>query len=277
MTFHSGEREMQRRAGAESMAAKVGRIILDFIPEAEADFLEGRRFVALGHRDASGRVRASLRGGPAGFVRVVDPRTVDVAGEPVPAGEGALLAIDFADRSRMRVNGALESHPRGFRLRVREAYPNCAKYIQARELIGVRGGGGTAPRLSRALGRDQRDLLGKADTFFISTAPPGAPADVSHRGGNPGFVRVLDERRLEWDDYPGNAMFNTLGNLELDPEAALLFTDFDSGTLLHLTGRARVEGDRRRRVIFEVEAVEETAEGNPYRWTSPGYSPFNPR
>ena len=78
---------------------------------------------------------------------------------------------------------------------------------------------------SVALSAGQRNLILKADTFFIATVPGGRAADVSHRGGYPGFVRVPDGRRLSWDDYPGNAMFNTLGNLRLDPEAGSVHAD----------------------------------------------------
>jgi predicted pyridoxine 5'-phosphate oxidase superfamily flavin-nucleotide-binding protein len=59
-------------------------------------------------------------------------------------------------------------------------------------------------------------------------APAGV--DCSHRGGNPGLVRVLDERRLVFPDYSGNNMFQTLGNLSLDSRAGLLFLDFETAT-----------------------------------------------
>jgi hypothetical protein len=91
-------------------------------------------------------------------------------------------------------------------------------------------------------------LLRTADTFFIATHAagdaPNAGADVSHRGGRPGFVRVSnDGRALTWPDLPGNAYFNTLGNLALEPRAGLVFPDFASGDLLHITGRAQIVWD----------------------------------
>jgi hypothetical protein len=72
-------------------------------------------------------------------------------------------------------------------------------------------------------------------------------------------------------------MFNTLGNLERDPETALLFVDFQDGRLLHLNGRARTMGDKERQVEFEIAEIQETPGGHPFRWTTPVYSPFNPR
>jgi predicted pyridoxine 5'-phosphate oxidase superfamily flavin-nucleotide-binding protein len=276
VTFHPGERNIQARAGVRAATDKVGRIIHDQIPEAAADFLEQQRMLVLSHRDDAGRVRASLLSGRPGFARVVDPRTLEVEGPTPPSGSAGVLAIDFARRFRMRLNGTLEARPGGFRIRAEQVYANCPKYIQSRSIVGEQPPG-TARIASALLSASQQEQLRRADTFFIATAPKGQGADASHRGGNPGFVRVIDGRRIEWDDYLGNAMFNTLGNLDLDPEAALLFVGFDAGTLIHLNGRARVEGDRQRRVIFEVDAVEETAAGSPYRWTPADYSPFNPR
>lgn len=277
MTFHPGELEMQRRAGQQKMAAKVGRIILDFIPEDAGEFLLQQRLLLLGHRDEAGRVRASVVTGAPGFARASDPRTLDVDGPSPAAGEAAVLAIDFRDRSRMRLNGRLDPRPGGFRIHATEVYSNCPKYIQARSIEGERPATSRVPRASVDLTDGQRDLIRKSDTFFIATVPAGHPADVSHRGGNPGFVRVVDDRHLSWQDYSGNAMFNTLGNLQLDPEAGLLFVDFERGTLLQLNGRATIVGERERRVDFEIVQIVETPEGHPYRWSPPDYSPFNPR
>ena len=80
----------------------------------------------------------------------------------------------------------------------------------------------------------------RAGTFFIGTAHPGRGADCSHRGGPPGFVRE-DDGELRFPDYHGNNMFNTLGNLAVDPAAALLFPDFATGRTVQLSGTAAVE------------------------------------
>ena len=63
-----------------------------------------------------------------------------------------------------------------------------------------------------------------------------------------------------WDDLPGNQMFNSLGNLAVDPTAALLLLDPASGRALQLSGTARVRWDvagsaTGRQVEFEIEAV----------------------
>ena len=112
-----------------------------------------------------------------------------------------------------------------------------------------------------SLGADDIALIRSADTFFLGTTHPERGNDASHRGGPAGFVHA-DHNTVEWPDYPGNNMFNSFGNLEIDPTAALLFIDFDSGRTLQLSGRAVVDweksaarGDTGRWVRFTAESV----------------------
>ena len=78
--------------------------------------------------------------------------------------------------------------------------------------------------------------------FIASTDPDGAP-DCSYKGGDPGFVRVIDDRTLAFPMYDGNGMFRTLGNLRVNPRVGLLFIDFEGGTRLRVNGDASVEFD----------------------------------
>jgi predicted pyridoxine 5'-phosphate oxidase superfamily flavin-nucleotide-binding protein len=91
-----------------------------------------------------------------------------------------------------------------------------------------------------------RAQIAAADTFFVATwsgaGVDGGGVDVSHRGGPAGFVRVEGDT-LVIPDYRGNRYFNTLGNLMLEPRAALLFVDFAAGRMLQLQGAAEVLWD----------------------------------
>jgi hypothetical protein len=58
---------------------------------------------------------------------------------------------------------------------------------------------------------------------------------------------------LSWPDYPGNNMFNSLGNLLVNPRCGLLFVDFERAAALQLLGRAEVRGDRERVVMFDFQ------------------------
>jgi predicted pyridoxine 5'-phosphate oxidase superfamily flavin-nucleotide-binding protein len=114
-----------------------------------------------------------------------------------------------------------------------------------------------------------------ADTFFIATAAAGG-ADVSHRGGNPGFVRVLSPTELSWPDYDGNAMLMTVGNLRLNPAAGLLFPDWRSGATLQLTGTADVRATPTgRETFFRITEVVRTENAFPTGGSEPEYARFN--
>ena len=233
-----------------------------------------------------------------GFLSARDEQTVRVGANPVPGDPlrdalrpGAalgLLVIDLATRRRVRVNGDVETlDDAGFTLSATEVFANCQQYIQRRSWRWDEAAG-DAPRGAvhgTALTPEQADWIAAADTFFIASAHPARGADASHRGGNPGFVRVTGPRALAWPDYPGNNMFQTLGNLAVDQRAGLLFLDFARGNTLQLTGRAEVDWDPTRAAVFlgaarvidfALEAVVAIAGASPLRWRLDGYSPSNP-
>jgi hypothetical protein len=138
-----------------------------------------------------------------------------------------------------------------------------------------------APSRGTRLTSSQIDWIASADTFFIATGHRGDgdnPAfgmDASHRGGDPGFVAVANETRLVFPDYAGNNHFNTIGNLVLDPRAGFLFVDFETGSLLQLTGRATIDWESeavarvpgaRRLVAFDIEEIVELPMAVALRW-----------
>ncbi|MEV7005610.1 pyridoxamine 5'-phosphate oxidase family protein [Streptosporangium sp. NPDC051022] len=292
---HPGELAVQRRAGVRGKELGSARTRPE-IPAVAAEFLRRQRMLVIGAEDRDGRLWATVLTGSEGFAEAVDERTLVVAAVPgehdplagLDGGEIGMLAIEPGTRRRMRVNGTVHEEDGRLVVRTEQTYANCPKYIQARELSGETGetgeDGGPPGDVSvtEALTGAQRAWIGGADTFFVATHAPGLGADVSHRGGDPGFVRVVDERRLVWPDYGGNLMFMTLGNLELDDACGLLFLDWENGDALHLSGRARVDWDpgdvpgAQRLVEFEVDRVVHVRRASPLRWTFDGYSPFNP-
>ena len=155
-----------------------------------------------------------------------------------------MIAVEFATRRRVRLNGTLTEASDGkLTVEVEQAYGNCPQYIQQRLLAPTDASQQTDPGQARrgtALDAADIQLIRSADTFFLGTTHPERGTDASHRGGTPGFARV-EGGRLWWPDYPGNNMFNSFGNLAVNPEAALLFIDFDAGVTLHLSGTARIE------------------------------------
>jgi uncharacterized protein len=275
--FHDGELAVQRRAGTRDEAARLsGMLEPAELRGGIVTFLAQRRYAVITGRDANGRLWNSPLTGSAGFLEAVSPDTLAIHARPregdplhgLPVGQPVgLIAVEFATRRRVRVNGTLTSAgSQGLSIEVEQAFGNCPQYIHPRDLgPGLLGQGESGDvRQAAELSAADVALIRAADTFFLGTTNSGRGSDSSHRGGPPGFVRV-DGGRLWWPDYPGNNMFNSFGNLAVDPEAALLFLDFGTGRALHLSGTAEVEWDAAgrpaddggtgRRVVFTLQRV----------------------
>ena len=105
-----------------------------------------------------------------------------------------------------------------------------------------------ADRLEEVKVRDHIDEGDRAfieglDMFFLATADAEGRPSCSYKGGDPGFVRVLDERTLAFPDYDGNGMFLSLGNTLVNPEVGLLFVSFERRRRVRLNGTASVDAD----------------------------------
>ncbi len=263
--FHAGERALQDRVGARERLDKVGRkVIRDFMPEQHRELFAALPFIVVGSVDRQHRPWASIVVGTPGFASAPDARTLIVGALPIsgdPVREGlvagapvGLLGIQLETRRRNRLNGTVvRAGDAGFEVSVGQSFGNCPQYIHARRPHFAAPASAAASRVETGksvLSARAAALVERADTFFIATAAPAASdgravegVDVSHRGGKPGFVRVTKEDGcsvLTSPDFAGNSFFNTFGNLVLDPRAAIVFVNFDSGDLLSLTGEADV-------------------------------------
>ena len=90
---------------------------------------------------------------------------------------------------------------------------------------------------------DDRAFIEARDMFFIATADEQGRPQSSYKGGDPGFVRVLDERTIAFPIYDGNGMFLTAGNVLVNPHVGLLFIDFEGRKRMRLNGIASVDED----------------------------------
>jgi predicted pyridoxine 5'-phosphate oxidase superfamily flavin-nucleotide-binding protein len=85
-----------------------------------------------------------------------------------------------------------------------------------------------------------RDWLAQTDSFFLATVASNGWPYMQHRGGEPGFVRVLDERRFAFDDVAGNGQMLTVGNLKGNDRVMLFLIDYEQSARLKIWGRASV-------------------------------------
>jgi predicted pyridoxine 5'-phosphate oxidase superfamily flavin-nucleotide-binding protein len=255
--FNPDELAAQAVAGG---GPRGGGAIRDFMPEQHRQFFAQLPYLFVGAIDSAGWPLATLLTGQPGFAQSPDPLTLDIAalpqaGDPAtqaltPGREVGILGIDFSTRRRNRANGRIVSRAaNGIRVAVSQSFGNCPQYIQLRIVASPPGDSAkvaTSTVESFAhLDAGARTLIKSADTFLVasrSRAGSGAAygADISHRGGRPGFIRV-DGDVLTVPDFPGNHYFNTLGNLMAEPRASLLFVDFETGDLLQLQGTAEID------------------------------------
>ena len=103
-----------------------------------------------------------------------------------------------------------------------------------------------ADRLGSVAGDDLtsfRDFIEARDMFFLATADANGQPQCSYKGGDPGFVRVLDDTTLAFPSYDGNGMFLSTGNVTENPLVGMLFIDFSHGSRLRLNGEASIDPD----------------------------------
>ena len=110
---------------------------------------------------------------------------------------------------------------------------------------------------------DDRAFVEGCDMFFIATADTDGRPQCSYKGGDPGFVRVLDERTIAFPVYDGNGMYLTAGNTLVNPHVGLLFIDFERRRRMRLNGIASVADDDpllaeypEAQLVVRVEATE---------------------
>jgi uncharacterized protein len=251
--FHEGELALQEATGERDMGAVNGRIIVDRIIPQAVSFIARQELAVVASVDGDGQPWSTALLGPPGSFTAPDLDRVGVAraaarsDDPLwsnIAGDDrvGMLFIEVGSRRRYRVNGhVVDPDADPLVVEVSEAFPNCPKYISRRYLmVGRPDSADAGVATGEHLGETERQIIACADTCFVATANPAGDLDASHRGGHAGFVQQRGEQ-LWIPDYRGNSMFNTLGNLALNPAAGLLFIDFEGHETLQLTGTAAID------------------------------------
>lgn len=113
-----------------------------------------------------------------------------------------------------------------------------------------------ADRVEQIVVKTEIDDLAKAfiesrDMFFLATVDHNGRPTVSYKGGDAGFVRVLDPITIAFPNYDGNGMYYSMGNIESHPDIGILFIAFDKPFRLRLQGRATLVLDGPERDLFK--------------------------
>jgi len=305
--FHEGELQVQERAGVRAHSRRAAVVISDSIVKGALAFIGQQSMVVLGSLDEEQNTWSSIVTGVKGFIQATTDQLITVDLENTTINERdpfwknievhpkvGMLIIELATRRRLRVNATLivRTETR-LELKVLEAYPNCPKYIQRRNLQATKTRKNSTTCVTTRgilLGDRQAQIIQKSDTLFVATAHPERGLDASHRGGKSGFVRVLNNKTLLVPDYQGNNLFNSLGNMAVNPRTGLAFLDFESGTTLQLTGRSEIlwdydepdidsnkeTGGTRRFWKYTISSWLQLETSSGLEWQFVDYSPYNP-
>jgi len=282
---------------------------------------------AIGVLDQDGKPWTSVWGGTAGHSRplgqsLVGTRTVVdgeydpvvqalVSGEFGKGAEGGMmvsgLPIDLVKRMRVKLFGravagaiadADEEQGKPVKevhivLKIEQSLGNCPKYLNSKEIQGVV----PEPELRSSgshLSIEAVELVNKADLFFMTTSNANVDMDTNHRGGPPGFIRVVTKgdsssstgAKIIYPEYSGNRLYQSLGNLINTPAIGICIPDFTTGDVLYITGTAEIlvgaEAAKKiphTNLAVEISIIEAryVAKGLPFRGVLGEFSPYNPR
>jgi len=124
------------------------------------------------------------------------------------------------------------------------AFTPAVKAVQER--LGSRGGYARVekgPGWARTITEDLAAFVAERDSFYLGTASADGRPYIQHRGGNPGFLKVLDEKTLAFADFAGNRQYISMGNLSENDRAFIFLMDYPNRRRLKIWGRAEVVED----------------------------------
>ncbi|MDN4501661.1 pyridoxamine 5'-phosphate oxidase family protein [Alteromonadaceae bacterium BrNp21-10] len=294
--FHTGEQQLQQRIGVKDKMAELGqRFLRPYLLEQHRQFYALLPMIFIGAEDSAGAIWASVLYGEEGFVSSPNSSLLHIDNmlaqydplydELEPLAAIGLLGIELPTKRRNRANGLLQRlTDSSMVIEIEQSFGNCAKYIQVRDKHRATEKLPAAAFSFTHFNGDIVDRIQQMDTFFIATGSldeggcineEQGGMDISHRGGPPGYVQVINDSTLIFADFPGNNFFNTFGNLLLDPRAGLLFIDFEHGHHIYLTGTAEVRWSQEndllidgaeREVHFHLQQGKMVFNASPYRW-----------
>ncbi len=303
--YHPGEQELHARLGRLEHQTRMGKQIhRPFMPDQHREFFSHLPFFMVGSVDKNGWPWASVLFGNPGFIESPNEKSLLINAAPVPGDPlldnlipGAPLGfvgVELATRRRNRMNGVLNrADDKSILIDVVQSYGNCPQYIQTRDMDFIRDPReSVTPEIEYFTQFDDvaKNMLKAADTFFVASYNDrdekfdNGGADVNHRGGKPGFIKV-EGNTLTIPDYIGNFAFNTLGNFQVNPKAGLLFVDFDSGDLWQVTGTVETIWEKNEEISafrgaerawkFHLHHGARLKKAAPIRWTFKEQSPNN--
>jgi len=301
--FSKGELYVQKLAGEDQVAkTRTPMAMNSQLSNFFASFIENQLLFTITSIDENANVWVSMISGTPNFIKVIDSSKIridktcivspleDIFYNNIKHKKNVgLLFIDWETSRRYRLNGVIKQEGSDLVINIEETYGICPKYIQKRsfEYTNI----STIPILvtkGNTLKENHKLLIENTNTFFLGTQGINNTVDASHKGGKLGFLKFINNDTIRIPDYPGNSMFNSLGNLYENPNSGLLFIDYKTNTMLQLSGKGEIQfnqtnehdltqsGNTGRFWLFKPELWILTENFNQINWSFINYSPFNP-
>ncbi|KAF1976903.1 oxidoreductase-like protein [Bimuria novae-zelandiae CBS 107.79] len=167
--------------------------------------------------------------------------------------------------------------------KIEQSMGNCPKYLNQYEIrpaIVTQ----TLASQSETLSEEARAIILQSDMFFLTTSVT-EDMDTNHRGGPAGFTRVLSDAELVYPEYSGNRLYQSLGNLLVNPKIGITFPNYETGDVLYITGSTEVLAGPDAAALLpgsnlavKIKVIEArlVRQGLPFRGTRKIPSPYNP-
>ncbi|KAH6865410.1 hypothetical protein BKA58DRAFT_389422 [Alternaria rosae] len=320
MPWNKGEEKMHRLLRVPPQDNPTSAMLT---PQA-AFMFQRAPLLAFGTLDAEEKPWTALWGGEPGFSEplgggfvgtrtLVDGKHDPVVQAVVGSGEkrdmsrtkdGKLvagLAIDLMTRKRVKTAGHMiagtikdvdvevegEENRKQTQLqlvtKIEQSLGNCPKYLNQYDIRPAL----VMPELvsqASSLSEEGTALISKSDMFFLSTCAED-DMDVNHRGGPPGFVRIISPKTIAYPEYSGNRLYQSLGNLMLNPRIGITFPDYETGDVLYITGATEILAGTDASALLpgsnlavqiRISECRYVKTGLPFRGTKKTPSPYNP-
>lgn len=257
--YQEGQLALQKITGEEEIAQGRLAMIQPSIHERSIPFIEKQIFAFLGSEDADGNIWLSLLIGERGFISVPNLQEVNIDLSKVVTSKDdifftniktnptvGMLFHQAAKRARYKAWSKASVQENQLSFDIKMGYKSCPKHIQKERIELPEESQALTPEFIKGnkLGQSEKDWITNAHTFFVSSQTKQGDIDSAHRGGDPGFIEILDDGQLRIPDYFGNSIYSTLGNIYVNPKAALLFVDYEKGEALQLSGTAALQFDQ---------------------------------
>ncbi|WP_121626815.1 pyridoxamine 5'-phosphate oxidase family protein [Poseidonibacter antarcticus] len=268
--FHEGEYHIQEIMGVRKSSDTLSSMIKDNIPPIASKFLKDLNFCIITISTKKDDLFTYTVYNHNNFIEIVNQSQISINLENhsyIPKEfynikniNIGMIGLNFEKAMRIRINGKGKIKSNKLYLSIDEIYSNCPKHIKRRVLQeDTKILENQTIQKGRKLNEEIINIISNIDTFFIATSHKEKGLDVSHKGGNKGFLKVLETNQLAFKDVPGNNLYNTIGNIYTNPNINIFFIDFKNYDTYHIKGIAsikEIQVENKKRLLITITCKE---------------------